>query len=77
MSSAQRSERDVRKRPRHPRVERVMQEQVRQQGRDTPPSQLVPLYARTFGALEAKIDGLRQRQFSARSETEAPQLLGV
>src|SRR5215831_4454274 len=28
---------DARKRPRHPRIERVMQEQVRQQGRDHPP----------------------------------------
>src|SRR5262249_59912271 len=27
---------DARKRPRHPRIERVMQEQVRQQGRDHP-----------------------------------------
>src|SRR5919201_3459749 len=27
---------DARKRPRHPRIERVMQEQVRQQGRDPP-----------------------------------------
>src|ERR1700733_5958844 len=30
-------ERDVRKRPRHPRIERVMQEQVRQQREITPP----------------------------------------
>jgi len=29
------------------------------------PSHFVPLYARKFSAFEAKIDGLRQRQFSA------------
>src|SRR5215831_16786965 len=33
---------DARKRPRHPRIERVMQEQVRQQGRDHPPPAAFP-----------------------------------